>query len=377
MDKIINKIYTDPKNAGSYAGADALIRAVKLSHPDIPSKDIKHFLEGNRTYTLFKPKRTNFTRLKTIPYGFLSGIIFIYGFDLFLFIDMQADLADFQTLSTHNKGNKYLLLAVDVLSRRFFGVPVKSKRPADMIDAFDELFKQLPKDEDKSFRLPKRLYTDRGLEFESGRIKKYFEEKGIEKLAATSVKKAAVAERGIRTLKTRLYRWFSENNRLDWTNVLPSFLEAINNSPSRPLNGMTPNQIDQKNAREIWKKIYGSGEDNIRKRKLLKEGDKVRISKGNQIFRKGYFPTHSDHIYTVQRTHNTRPEHYEIAEHDGTKVKRIFYRPELQKTREDAQTSYRVEKVLRRRKKGKEMELLVKFIGYPEHHWIKQSDIVN
>uniref|UniRef100_A0A183C6X8 Integrase catalytic domain-containing protein n=1 Tax=Globodera pallida TaxID=36090 RepID=A0A183C6X8_GLOPA len=122
----------------------------------------------------------------TIPGGFMT--------------DVQADLADFQALSRKNSGNRYLLLAVDVLSRRMFGVPVKSKKPADMKKAFEELFGQMPK-------LPDTLYTDRGLEFVAKPLKEFYAEKGIKKFETSSKKKAAVAERAIRTLKTRLYNF--------------------------------------------------------------------------------------------------------------------------------------------------------------------------
>uniref|UniRef100_A0A183BY71 Integrase catalytic domain-containing protein n=1 Tax=Globodera pallida TaxID=36090 RepID=A0A183BY71_GLOPA len=106
-------------------------------------------------------------------------------------INVQADLADFQALSRKNSGNRYLLLAVDVLSRRMFGVPVKSKKPADMKKAFEELFRQMPK-------LPETLYTDRGLEFVAKPLKEFYAEKGIKKFETSSKKKAAVAERAIR-----------------------------------------------------------------------------------------------------------------------------------------------------------------------------------
>jgi hypothetical protein len=116
---------------------------------------------------------------------------------MYLFLDVQSDLADFQRLSKKNKGNRYLLLAVDVLSRQMFGAPTKSKRPKDMMHAFDEIFKQMD-------FLPESVYTDRGFEFEAKSMKKYFEDKGIEKYAAkSSAIKAAIAERAIRTLKNR------------------------------------------------------------------------------------------------------------------------------------------------------------------------------
>uniref|UniRef100_A0A183CTL3 Integrase catalytic domain-containing protein n=1 Tax=Globodera pallida TaxID=36090 RepID=A0A183CTL3_GLOPA len=55
-------------------------------------------------------------------------------------------------------------------------------------------------------KLPDTLYTDRGLEFVANPLKEFYAEKGIKKFETSSKKKAAVAERAIRTLKTRLYK---------------------------------------------------------------------------------------------------------------------------------------------------------------------------
>lgn len=71
MEKI-NKIYTDPKNPGSYSNAERLISAVKEKHPEISRKEVLNFLERNRTATLFKQARKNFPRSRTIPTGYLS-----------------------------------------------------------------------------------------------------------------------------------------------------------------------------------------------------------------------------------------------------------------------------------------------------------------
>ncbi|KAL3107685.1 hypothetical protein niasHT_011698 [Heterodera trifolii] len=197
--------------------------------------EFEDFLQRNTTYTLFKPKREKFRRLRTVPAGFMT--------------DVQADLADFQALSRKNSGYRYLLLAVDVLSRRMFGSPVKSKRPVDMKRAFEELFEQMP-------RVPDTLYTDRGLEFVAKPLKEFYAEKGIQKFETSSKKKAAVAERAIRTLKTRLYKYFSANNTSVWVDVVPKFLNAINNSVCR-VTGLRPNDISDTNARDVWKRVYG------------------------------------------------------------------------------------------------------------------------
>lgn len=84
-----------------------------------------------------------------------------------------------------------------------FGAPTKSKKAIDMQNSFREVFKQMG-----DGILPQRIFTDRGLEFESAEMHKFFHELGIQKLSAKNSKiKAGVAERAIRTLKTRCFSY--------------------------------------------------------------------------------------------------------------------------------------------------------------------------
>uniref|UniRef100_A0A914H3F8 Integrase catalytic domain-containing protein n=1 Tax=Globodera rostochiensis TaxID=31243 RepID=A0A914H3F8_GLORO len=282
--------------------------------------------------------------------------------------DVQADLADFQALSRKNSGNRYLLLAVDVLSRRMFGAPVKSKKPADMKRAFEELFGQMPK-------LPETLYTDRGLEFVAKPLKEFYAEKGIQKFETSSKKKAAVAERAIRTLKTRLYKYFSAKNTSTWVDVLAEFLAAINNSVCRA-TGLKPLDIDEQNAREVWKKVYGEAIEPSSKGPKIKLGENVRIPEPKHIFEKGYMPNYSDHVYTVDERRSSKPEHYFLKDYYGTKLKRKFYLPELTKVKVDKNTLYRVEKKYKERMRDGQKEMLVKFIGFLEKYWVTSDDFV-
>lgn len=124
-EAIINKIYTDAANPGGYSGFENLYLAVKLKHPEIKRSDVRHYLEGSRTYTLFRDARKNFRRSKTIPMGFMTNLqVDLAGiFDLF----SKIVNLDFQKLAKYNDGYRYCLLGVDVLSRRVFGTPIKSK----------------------------------------------------------------------------------------------------------------------------------------------------------------------------------------------------------------------------------------------------------
>ena len=53
-----------------------------------------------------------------------------------------VDLADMQSLSKKNKGNKYLLCAIDLFSKYAFVVPLKDKKGISITNAFDKIIKQ-------------------------------------------------------------------------------------------------------------------------------------------------------------------------------------------------------------------------------------------
>ncbi|KAL3069276.1 hypothetical protein niasHS_018001 [Heterodera schachtii] len=335
-----------PENAPSPSGTKELMRklaqnplaTVKKKHPKLKRTEFDDFLQRNTTYTLFKPKREKFRRLRTVPTGFMT--------------DVQADLADFQALSRKNSGYRYLLLAVDVLSRRMFGSPVKSKRPADVKRAFEEVFDQMPK-------LPETLYTDRGLEFVAKPMKEFFAENGVKKYETSSKKEGS--------------RRRESHSTSAWVDVLPKFLSAINNSVCRA-TGLRPNEISDVNAREVWKRVYGERLVPAEKRPKIKAGETVRMPEPKHIFEKGYIPNYSDHVYTVDEARSTNPQHYLLKDYYGTKLKRKFYLPELTKVQVDENTMYRIEKKYKERMRDGKKEILVKFIGFPEKYWVTDED---
>lgn len=352
MEDKLRKLYTDPSSPACYSGVDQLLKEAKSIDPSIKRKDVVHFLEGEKTYTLHKPRRLKFKRAKTFASGYMTHL--------------QADLGDFQLLSRYNKGYKYLLVAIDVLSRRLFVAPVKTKTPKDMIIAFDHIFKQMP-------ILPYNLFTDRGGEFEAKTMKDFYKEKGIQKHSAqSSAIKAALAERMIRTLKTRLYRYFSEKQTLNWIDVIDKIADAINHSSCRTI-GMKPIDVSFDNAQSIWEKVYGR--QKMAPLPRYKLDDAVRIAREKTIFRKGYLPTFSDKIYDVEKIKKSDPNEYVLHDDEGEKIKGRFYEPELARTRKD--TTYRIEKIIKKTtlSDGSRM-FYVKFIGYFRPEWIKESDLV-
>nr|CAD2141908.1 unnamed protein product [Meloidogyne enterolobii] len=357
--KLLDDLYNNPKSPAAYSGIDSLWYEARKTFKHIPRNVIKDYLEGHRTYTLMRPKRVRFPRSRTIAAGFMT--------------DVQVDLADLQALSRHNKGYRYLLVGIDVLSKRIFTVNLKSKKSDDMVESFRQLISQMP-------MKPHRIFSDKGTEFKNRQLKEYFEKEEIDKHEAThSSVKASLAERAIRNLKQRLYRYFSQNKTLKWIDIVQKIVYGINKSRCR-VHGMRPIDINFENAQEIWQKMYGGIFSNKNKNSIskLSKGDFVRMSVGKGTFDKGYLPNWSDEILEVDKVKDqSTPLLYKLKDDKGEKFKGSFYSHELSKVRKDRETEYRIEKVYRKRKRADgTKELLVKFIGYPDREWISESQLV-
>ncbi|KAL3107678.1 hypothetical protein niasHT_018811 [Heterodera trifolii] len=353
--KTLDKMYNDPSSPAAFAGVTALWKEARKKIKHLRQEEVQNYLEGHRTYTLMRPRRVRFPRAKTVAAGFMT--------------DVQVDLADFQTLSRHNRSHRYLLVAVDVLSKRLFVVPLKNKRAEEMLEAFKKLIDQMP-------MVPHRIFSDKGTEFKNKLLKEFFDEHEIEKHEPVhSSVKASVAERAIRNVKQRLYRYFAEKETLNWVDTVQKIVDGINSAPSR-VHGMRPIDVNFENAQKVWKRIYESPQQ--RQKPRFHKDEFVRMSREKGQFEKGYLPNYGDEILEVDQVLKAvRPIRYKLRDDRGEKFRGTFYDQELARVRKDADTSYRIEKVYRKRKRTDgTTEMLVKFIGYPEREWIHESQIV-
>lgn len=276
-------------------------------------------------------------------------------------------MADFQKLSRYNKGYRYLLVAVECLSRRAFAAPVKNKKAPAVQEAFEKIFAEMPV-------LPWKLFTDRGTEFDSRIMRTYYESKDIIKRSAENPDtKAAMAERMIKTVKHRLYRYFTENQTLVWVNAVPLIVRAINNSVNR-ITGLRPVDFTFKNSRRIWRRLYSDAFEHA-PRSTLKAGDNVRIAKPRTAFKKGYLPNYSGLTYRIRHVKRGKPNTFLLEGAKGRNIKRKYYREEV--TPAARPPDLEIERVLRTKTVKGHKHYLVKWVGEPEESasWITEDDI--
>ena len=344
--KLKQKYYT-PKQPGSYSGQKALQRSSKLK-----KSIVKEWLSHQDAYTLHKPVRYKFPRRKTI----------VGGIDH----QWQADLIDVQSLNKENDGYKYLLTVIDILSRYAFVVPIKNKTGPVVKAAFESILS-------KSKRKPMKLQVDKGLEFKNLTFLNFLQEQGIEYFTTENDDiKAAIVERFNRTLKDRLWRYFTRKNSLRYVEVLQKLVWSYNHTFHSSI-GRAPAQVNNSNQEEVWQLLYGQ-QVKTKKSKSLKVGDKVRISKTRRQFKKGYLPSWTEELFTVSKVKRTTPTTYNLTDDHGEELKGSFYNQELQKVA--AKSTYRIESILEH-KAGPPKLYLVKWYGYDSsfNSWIPETSL--
>ena len=269
-----------------------------------------------------------------------------------------ADLADMTALSKENEGYRFLLLVIDTFSKYGWIIPLKDKKGETMAKELKELFKK---------RKPEKLWTDKGREFYNKDVKDL-----VELYSTENEEKSSIAERWIRTIKEKMWKYFTDNNTYNYIDVLPDLVEDYNNTVHSSTK-LTPIEASKKkNELTVWRNLYP---DRFKKYDIIPKfsvGDEVRITKKKKVFEKGYTTRWTEEIFTIIKVQNTNPVTYKLADLQGEEIKGTFYEPELQKTE---QQIYRIEKVIKK-EKGRS---LVKWKGYSDkfNSWVNNKDLID
>ena len=239
----------------------------------------------------------------------------------------RVDLAGMQTLSRKNKGIKYLLCAIDLCSKYAFVASLKDKKGISIVNAFDKIIKQSnrrAKGASVQHVKPNKIWVDQGGEFYNNVFKKCLSDNDIIMYSMYNEGKSVVAERFIRTLKNKLDKHMTATGKNVYYDVLDDIVNKYNNTKHSTIK-MKP--TDVKNNKGVYIDEHNA------KDSRFKVGDRVRISKFENIFAKGYTPNWSKEIFIVDKINDTVPYTYNIKDLNDEEIIGSFYDRELQKTK--------------------------------------------
>ena len=214
--KKLDQLYL--KGPASYGSIKRLQTQSKL-----PIGKVLSYLETKPSFTKYRSIRLKFPRLKV----FVKDINEIWS----------LDLAHVDKLAKYNRNIKYLLVAVDCLSRYLRVEPLKTKYATEAAEAFKKMIKS---------KQPEKVWVDDGTEF-LGEFKQLCNKRGIPLYSTFSEKKSAFAERNIRSLKKIIHRYLKEKWTYSYIDQLDQFVKTISSRVNR-VTKIAPNKVTKKDV---------------------------------------------------------------------------------------------------------------------------------
>ena len=133
-----------------------------------------------------------------------------------------------QLTGKFNKGFRFLLCVIYIFCKYDWVVPLKDKKGVTIVNAFQEIL-------DDSNRKPNKIWVDKGSEFYNNSFKRWLNDKDIEMYSIHNEGKSVVAERFIKTLKTKIYKYMTAISKSVSIDQLDNIVNEYNNTYHRTI----------------------------------------------------------------------------------------------------------------------------------------------
>lgn len=385
IDAYLTKRFYDPHSPGSFTSVTKLYDVIKEEgRYSIPLERVKKWGEGQDIVTLHKTVRQRQPAYRRV---ISPGLNHMWDADLLVLTGKR--------FVESNSRNNHILVTIDVFSRICRAEPVKNKGGKEMERAFSAIF-------ERSGIKPRFLRTDRGVEFSNGILREFFRRNGVRHYFANTESKANYSEIMIKTLKKKLFQYFQNTNSYSYEKDLQSIVDSYNNTVHSSI-GIAPSRVNEANWQKVWDYQYVSNSSNYkdslkralktlsrRRRRPTKGvehpykfsvGQTVRVARYRQKpFDRAYDEQFTGEIFTVRsrRIYEGIPV-YRLFDFGGEPIEGHFYSGELTPVKYDPDALFKIEKVLKTRRRNGVLEKLVKYQSWPKKYneWVAARSIVD
>ena len=171
---------------------------------------------------------------------------------------------------------------------------MKDKKCVSIVNAFQKILNQ-------SGSKPNKIWVDKGSEFYNNSFKKWLKDNYVEMYSIHNEGKSVVAERFIRTLKTKIYKYMTAISKNVYIDKLDDIVNEYNNTYHRTIK-MKAFDVKDDTYIDFEKEV------NHKNPKFI-VGDHARISKCKNIFAKGYMSNWSEEVFVIKKVKNTFSQH--------------------------------------------------------------------
>lgn len=254
-----------------YPGTNKFREILKKLGVKVTTKDLNSFIQSQPINQVFNEKHK--------PTGHIVS---------FQYLDrVQMDIIDMSTFYATNSHYKYILLFIDVFSRKLWGYALKHKNNENVLTALEK-FVEMNK--------PNVLISDNEAAFMSAKTQAFLKDQQIHHITCEpgDHQVLGIIDRVCRTIKVNIYKYLTEKQTTQYLPQLSNIIDSYNASPHRSLDELSP---DEASNPKYFKQIF---ELNIQKGKhnepdhAFAVGDQVRIRNRKKQFERAYDEKYSD-----------------------------------------------------------------------------------
>jgi len=196
-------------------------------------------------------------------------------------------------------GEKYILVAQDIFSRRLFAEALQTISGPAVTRAF-ERFTALE-------GIPLELSTDEGSEFTNPTFRAALAQLGVAHRVKAPQNKNAIAtlDNAIGRLKQALFRQTAGQGTLDWASLLPKVVSGMNQSPHEHLMESAPDDVppDEILTFALMKQashdMQKNQEVNEKRVAELRGSGAFRVELPANLYTRGFKPRYSDAVHPI------------------------------------------------------------------------------
>ena len=112
-----------------------------------------------------------------------------------------------QLISKFSKGFRFLLCVINIFGKYAWVVSLKDEKGISVVNAFQKILKEFN-------RRPNKIWVDKGSEVYNNYFKKWLKDNDIEMYSIHNEGKSVAAERFIRTLKNKIYKYMTAISKM-------------------------------------------------------------------------------------------------------------------------------------------------------------------
>lgn len=354
VNAALKDIFYDVKNPAVFGPTKKLKEQLTFrDRKRITNKKIKEWLQHQDVVTLHKQQKQKFDR---------------NHYTIFNIDDLwEFDLCDVKSLTNYNDGYKYIMSVIDTFSKYGWMEPLKNKTAIQVTKALRKIITT-------SGRKPRNIQSDAGSEFKNSTLSSFLKSQGIKQQfpMIQSLHKGAVVERFNRTMKEKMFKYFTFKGKdyRTYVDVLQDLVDSYNNTKHTTIK-MAPVDVTERNTARVYSNIKNSH----KKQKIgipnLKLNDFVRIIRKKTALEHAYTEKWTREIFLVSQVIKKKPQPlYKLKDLKNVLVRGKFYGDQLQKVLVD---SRKVLKFIKTRGLGKNLQYFVETVG-KETMWISQKE---